>query len=107
MKRFRHLFHVNRGEWPAMIPVLLVVLTVNLLVIVHYWPLFSQPSDSIWGPFPSNFHVSGFDALLYTMSSRWNIFYNICFRHPLMAYLLIPTWAVTHVLLLITGYNCV
>ena len=107
MKRFLHLFHVNRGEWPAMIPVLLVVLTVNLLVIVHYWPLFSQPSDSIWGPFPSNFHVSGFDALLYTMSSRWNIFYNICFRHPLMAYLLIPTWAVTRVLLLITGYNCV
>lgn len=67
-----------------MLPVLLVVLTVNLLVILHYWPLFSQPSDSVFGPFPSKFHVSGFDALLYSMSSRWNIFYNICFRHPLL-----------------------
>lgn len=90
-----------------MLPVLLVVLTVNLLVILHYWPLFSQPSDSVFGPFPSKFHVSGFDALLYSMSSRWNIFYNICFRHPLLPYFLLPTWAVTRLLLLITGYNCV
>ncbi|MGI6222673.1 MAG: DUF6080 domain-containing protein [Prevotella sp.] len=107
MKKILQLFSVSRREWRVMLPVLVVVVAVNLLVIFYYWHLFSQPSHNVWGPFPSNFHVSGYDALIYSMSSQWNIFYNICFRHPLLAYFLLPTWAVTRLLLWLTGYNFV
>lgn len=101
------LFRIRRYEWLPLAVLCALVIEVNFRVIAHYWPMFHVFEDNVWGPFPHNFHVSGFDALLYSMSSHWNVFYNICMRHPLLAYLLLPTFVLTRVTYWLTGYNCV
>ena len=98
---------IRREErWPVIVTTL-ILLFLTGLVIYHYYPLFSTPMRGTWGVFPRNYHVSGFDALIYTMVSRWNTFYTIVMRHPLLAFLLYPLSVVNDGLFALTGVNCV
>ena len=98
---------IRREErWPVIVTTL-ILLFLTGLVIYHYYPLFSMPMRGTWGVFPRNYHVSGFDALIYTMVSRWNTFYTIVMRHPLLAFLLYPLSVVNDGLFALTGVNCV
>ncbi len=103
----KQLFCIRREErWIALVS-FLVFTALTAVVIVRYHSLFSVYTDSVWGPFPSKFHVSGFDALVYTIVSRWNTFYTIVFRHPLLPILLYPLYLVNQGLYALTGINCV
>ncbi len=107
MIRLSDLFRIRREErWLALAALLLFV-GLTAVVIVKYYALFSVYSNSVWGPFPKNFHVSGFDALVYTIVSRWNTFFTVVFRHPLLAFLLYPFYAINQGLYMLTGINCV
>ena len=103
----KKLFRIRREErWLALVS-LLVFTVLTAVVIVRYHSVFSVYTDSVWGPFPSKFHVSGFDALVYTIVSRWNTFFTVVFRHPLLAFLLYPFYAINQGLYWLTGINCV
>lgn len=101
------LFKIRREErWLALAATLFIV-AVNALVIAKYYPLFSVYVDNVWGPFPNHFHVSGFDALIYSIISQWNSFYTMAFRHPLLPFLLYPLSLINEGLFQLTGLNCV
>ncbi len=107
MRQFLHLFRIRRDERSLALTLLLLVVGVNVLIVSHYWPLFSVWHRGAFGVFPSHFHVSGFDALIYSIGSQWGGFFTLVYRHPLLSLLLLPTWAITQMLYLLTGRNCV
>ena len=108
MIRLSDLFRIRREERWLALAALLLFAGLTAVVIVKYYALFSvYNNSSVWGPFPRNFHVSGFDALVYTIVSRWNTFFTVVFRHPLLAFLLYPFYAINQGLYMLTGINCV
>lgn len=107
MRRLLRIFRIRRDERGLALAVLLLVAGVNVLAGQRYWPLFSVWHEGAFGVFPSHYHVSGFDALMYSIGSHWGGFFTLTFRHPLLSLLLLPTWAATQLLHLLTGRNCV
>lgn len=107
LRKLFSIFKIRRDErWLALATALFIV-AVNALVIAKYYSLFSVYVDNDWGPFPNHFHVSGFDALVYSIISRWNSFFTIAFRHPLLPFLLYPLSLINEGLFQLTGLNCV
>ena len=101
------MFKLRREErWPALF-VALIIFALNLLLFLRYGNVFTVYYFTTWGPFPTHFHVSGFDALTYTVVSNWNSFYTLCFRHPLLVPLLLPLYLINYGMYLLTGLNCV
>lgn len=107
MKSFFNIFRLRRDERLPALVALVVIVALNALVICKYFDVFSVYRQGTWGPFPSKFHVSGFDALIYTMISNWTTFFTIVFRHPLLAFLLYPLYWINQGLFQLTGLNCV
>lgn len=101
------LLKIRKGErWLAILLVIWIIL-LQWLIISRYFDIFSVYKNSAFGPFPRNFNVSGFDALIYSITTNWGGFYTIIMRHPLLIFLLYPLHLVNWLLLEITGMNCV
>ena len=93
-------------RWPAFIA-MLIATAFNALVITKYAHIFTHYSKGAWGPFMSTFHLSGFDAINYTIISQWSVFHHISVRHPLLTFILYPFHLINKLLYTITGINCV
>ena len=107
MKRLKEIFYIRRDERLAVLLLAVFLIILTALQINRYYGMFHVYMDNPWGPFPRNYHVSGFDALVYSMISNWNTFYTVVMRHPLLAFMLLPLSGINWLLLQLTGVNCV
>lgn len=106
MKYIFGIFKIKREErLPALIA-LIVVMALNAITIMAYYDKFKVITDRYFRLFIDNFHLSGYDPLTYSVVSNWTMAYNI-YRHPLLAWMMYVPYQFNHVLMQITGINCV
>ncbi len=98
-------FGIRKDErWIVLLAVLLLAL-LNGLMIYKYYGLFTRGGNlGFWGLFHDHFCVSGFDVLGYLTVTRWKEYYSL-YRHPLLALMLYPLYALNHWLMGVWGYN--
>lgn len=104
LKKFFKTFRVKREELVPSLFVLAMFVALNVLIIQHYFPIFSLTGKAIWALFVNNFHVSGFDPITYTVLSKWDAAYNI-YRHPLLAFFVYPLYLLNIWLTDLLGFN--
>jgi len=105
MKKLINLFRLRREErWPALMA-MVYALTLNSLVIARFYEVFTNVVDNVWKPFLNSFIVSGFDPLTYLIVTSWDARYNV-YRHPLLAFMDWPLYALNWLLTGLTGLNC-
>ena len=95
---------LDRWLSPALIALLLLVL--HYFFIARFLDQFMHYDDSSWHVFMANFHMAGFDPLTYHVVTDWHMGYDIL-RHPLLAWLVWPLYAINSLLWQLTGANCV
>ena len=106
MKYIFGIFKIKREErLPALIA-LIVVMVLNAITIMAYYDKFKVITDRYFRLFVDNFHLSGYDPLTYSVVSNWTMAYNI-YRHPLLAWMMYVPYQFNHVLMQLTGINCV
>lgn len=106
MKYIFGIFKIKREErLPALIA-LIVVMALNAITIMAYYDKFKVITDRYFRLFVDNFHLSGYDPLTYSVVSNWTMAYNI-YRHPLLAWMMYVPYQFNHVLMQLTGINCV
>lgn len=106
MKYIFGIFKIKREErLPALIA-LIVVMALNAITIMAYYDKFKVITDRYFRLFIDNFHLSGYDPLTYSVVSNWTMAYNI-YRHPLLAWMMYVPYQFNHVLMQLTGINCV
>ncbi len=106
MKYIFGIFKIKREErLPALIA-LIVVMALNAITIMAYYDKFKVITDRYFRLFVDNFHLSGYDPLTYSVVSNWTMVYNI-YRHPLLAWMMYVPYQFNHVLMQLTGINCV
>lgn len=106
MKYIFGIFKIKREErLPALIA-LIVVMALNAITIMAYYDKFKVITDRYFRLFVDNFHLSGYDPLTYSVVSNWTMAYNI-YRHPLLAWMMYVPYQFNHILMQLTGINCV
>ncbi|MGG6545510.1 UNVERIFIED_CONTAM: DUF6080 domain-containing protein [Prevotella sp. 15_C9] len=105
MKAFDFL-KIKKDERVAGAVFLLWQILLNALVIIRYYPKFSQPAENYYKLFVRNFHLSGFDPLTYCVVSDWYTGFDV-HRHPLLAFFYYPAYIINHWLMMTTGINFV
>lgn len=96
----------QRGERLFALVALLVVLSLNALVVAAYWPALSVVGADYHTLARDTMHVSGFDAWSYSVVSEWSGWQFNIYRHPLLALMMWPLYAVNQGLIALTGVNC-
>ena len=99
------VFAIRRDERLLALLVLLLFVVLNGLMIYKYYGLFTRGGNlGFWSLFHDHFCVSGFDVLTYLTVSRWKVFFSL-YRHPLLALLMYPLYALNHWLMSTYGIN--
>jgi len=101
----RKLFGIRKDERIEAVAAAVVIIALQVLMIQKFFVLFADYDMDSWRVFMRNFHMSGFDPMIYRIVSEWQIGYNII-RHPLLPFLLAIPYAINQVLWAITGMNC-
>ena len=97
---------IRRGERTAALIVAVVAAILNGLLIYKYWDKFTLGGNlGYYSIFYKTFAVSGFDAWTLIDLSCEDIYFNTL-RHPLLFTLLYPLYAVNHLQMLLTQFNC-
>lgn len=102
---FTSLFRVKREERPLAMVMLAVFLALDGLVICKYYDVFTPFNAHYWHLFISQFHISGFDPITYSVVSDWTAGYNV-YRHPLLAFYMYVPYLINQALMWVTGINC-
>ena len=102
---FTSLFRVKREERPLAVVMLAVFLALDGLVICKYYDVFTPFNAHYWHLFISQFHISGFDPITYSVVSDWTAGYNV-YRHPLLAFYMYVPYLINQALMWVTGINC-
>ena len=89
---------------PALIALLLLIL--HYFFIARFLGQFMHYDDKSWHVFMANFHMAGFDPITYHVVTDWHLGYDTL-RHPLLAWLVWPLYAINSLLWQLTGANCV
>lgn len=84
---------------------LVVFATLNVLMMMWHYELWTNPKVGFWSAFWNNFEVSGFDPYAYILISKWRPIYIIS-RHPLLSVMMWPLSELNGWLKEITGINC-
>ena len=100
-----NIFKIGREERPVALTALLLFAALNMLVVCHYYNLFTPMTDRYWQLFVRNFHISGYDPITYSVVSDWIAGFNV-FRHPLLAFYLYIPYLINQLLMSLTGINC-
>jgi hypothetical protein len=101
------LFRIRREERLQAVVALAVIVLFNVLFVCRLMPLFMQEGfGPYWKAFEHNFHLSGYDPLTYLGVTDWGFVYQV-YRHPLLAFLIWPLYAVNQLLSAVFGVNCV
>ncbi|MCH4147964.1 MAG: DUF6080 domain-containing protein [Prevotella sp.] len=100
------IFKIKQEErWLALVA-LLVMIALNALVVIEYYPTLSQFSDNYHILARDTFHLSGFDAWSYSVLSKWHVWEFNIYRHPLFAVFLFIPALLNQGLMSLTGINC-
>lgn len=99
------IFAIKREERLAALLLMVLLLSVNAMVLAHYYDLFTPIQSNYWQLFIRNFHISGFDPITLSVVSDWSAGYNV-YRHPLLAFFMYPAYLLNQLLMAITGINC-
>lgn len=102
---FTSLFRVKREERALAAVMLVVFLSLDALVICKYYDVFTPFNAHYWHLFISQFHISGFDPITYSVVSDWTAGYNV-YRHPLLAFYMYVPYLINQALMWATGINC-
>lgn len=105
MNTIFHIFAIKREERLAALLLMVLLLSVNAMVLIHYYNLFTPLHDNYWRLFIRNFHISGFDPITLSVVSDWSAGYNV-YRHPLLAFFMYPPYLLNRLLMTVTGINC-
>ena len=106
MRPFR-LFCIKKEERWLALAGLAVIATLNGLFIRRMHGLFMQEGfGPYWKVFQRELHLSGYDPLTYMAVTDWDVLYQV-YRHPLLAFMVWPLWALNQGLTALTGVNCV
>ena len=101
-----NVLKIRPSERRYALAVVVYLLVLQLLMWQRYLPgLLQMPADYA-RLFEGTIHVSGFDSWTCSTLSHYTLTEFNAFRHPLLALLLLPLWAVNYVLMQLTGYNC-
>ena len=104
MKHIFGIFRIKKDERGMALAAALYAVVLNLLVILHYASLYTKVGEAYHQLFVRTFHISGFDPLSYAVVSQWEQAYNI-YRHPLLAFFMLPAAQLNQALMAITGLN--
>lgn len=98
-------FLIKRGERLFILAVAILLGFFQFLMILKFWPLFSDYGVTTWTVFMKNYHMSGFDPYSYAVLTSWSERFDII-RHPLLALFLYPFYLTNQALWSVTGTNC-
>ena len=102
---FRSIFAIRHDEYAisAIVAVLLLVLHYYFISrFIHQFAHYDAASQYV---FLANFHMAGFDPTGYDILAKWSMIYDIL-RHPLLAWMMWPLYAINQLLWHISGMNC-
>lgn len=104
MKHIFGIFRIKKDERRVALTAALYAVVLNLLVILRYASQYTKVGEAYHQLFVRTFHISGFDPLSYAVVSQWEQAYNI-YRHPLLAFFMLPAAQLNQALMAITGLN--
>ena len=70
----KHIFHIDRSERVVVAMALAVLLPLHWLMVAKFAPLLMHYDVDTWRTFMRNYHMSGFDPIVYhasTACSSW------------------------------------
>lgn len=103
MKQF---FRIDRSERVVVAMALAVLLPLHWLMVAKFAPLLMHYDVDTWRTFMRNYHMSGFDPIVYHAVADGSMAFDLL-RHPLLAAVLYPLYLLNMGLTAATGVNCV
>ena len=104
-ERTNNIFSIRREERLLALLLIVLLVSINAMVIAHYYNVFTPIQSNYWNLFIGKFHISGFDPITLSVVSDWSAGYNV-YRHPLLAFFMYPAYLLNQLLIGITGINC-
>lgn len=105
MERSNNIFSIRREERLLAFLLLALLVSLNALVICHYYDALTPLTDNYWNLFIGKYRISGFDPITLSVVSKWSVGY-VVYRHPLLSIFLYPVYLINQLLMMITGINC-
>jgi hypothetical protein len=105
MRELWQCFRLRRDERVMMLVVVIAIVLLQVLMVQEFFSLFVHYDEAHWQLFSRNFHLSGYDPYSYIVVSSWCQQFDML-RHPLLAVLLFPAYAINQLLWWLTGVNC-
>ena len=102
----KHIFHIDRSERVVVAIALAVLLPLHWLMVAKFAPLLMHYDVDTWRTFMRNYHMSGFDPIVYHAVADGSMAFDLL-RHPLLAAVLYPLYLLNMALTAATGVNCV
>ncbi len=102
----KHIFHIARSERVVVAMALAVLLPLHWLMVAKFAPLLMHYDVDTWRTFMRNYHMSGFDPIVYHAVADGSMAFDLL-RHPLLAAVLYPLYLLNMALTAATGVNCV
>lgn len=104
VKQFFKMFKVKREEVVPSLVALVMFVALNALVVSKYFGQFCHIGPKETKLFYSQFGMSGFDPITYSVLTNWWTTYNV-YRHPLLAYFAYPFYGLNQGFTALTGMN--
>ena len=102
----KHIFRIDRSERMVVAMALAVLLPLHWLMVAKFAPLLMHYDVDTWRTFMRNYHMSGFDPIVYHAVADGSMAFDLL-RHPLLAAALYPLYLLNMALTAATGVNCV
>ena len=94
-----------RAELLTAAAIVLLLIVLNAMLAAKYDGLFNVVSEDYGQKLSYYFHISGFDAVTYSVLTDWGMKYDVL-RHPLLPYLMYLPCQLNQALISLTGVNC-
>lgn len=107
MKQLFLLFRLRQDERRSALVLLMALMLLQVCGISHLWDTFSTESLESGDVFFRDFHVSGFDPITYYVTTYWKLSVYQVYRHPLLAFFVLPFWGLNQLLVWAFGVNMV
>lgn len=107
MKKILRLFLWRPEERLHALALLALLVVLQTCGISHLFDTFSTESIENGDVFFRDFHVSGFDPITYFVATHWKLSVYQVYRHPLLAFFVLPFWALNQLLIGVFGINLV
>ncbi|MBR4898362.1 MAG: GtrA family protein [Prevotella sp.] len=107
MRQLLRILKIRPDERPHVLALLAVLVALQACGIGCFWDSFSTGSLESGDVFFRDFHVSGFDPITYFVTTYWRLSTYQVYRHPLLAFFVLPFFLLNKLLILLFGINMV